>query len=349
MTLVATAMISADDIVGEVVYVEGYPDIIRDGDRLYETLDFGFAVHNFDAIETDADSLAEINVDAETGIDATVVIRPKTQFTLRVSSLRSEQEGILDLLSGSVGVVVRELTGTSRLALRTHSSVAGVRGTIFDVTTGADGSVLVTAEEGTVEVAHGSGPLLFAARGEAVEINPEQLLARNIKYDLATAEFTRQWVLDRLETLERNPARFVRFYGLRYLAARADFDRTYRELMAHREIIDKWIEESRRGVTGSEDETSAEKTAIGATLAEATGALFEFENVRLRLEQMRPNVEAVLSSVELADIGTAGRMYAVIERDAVMVRRRIATVRFVQKLFALRNKGELPDEQSGAE
>jgi len=142
LLVVGTALV-AQDSIGEITYLDGYPEVIRDGDILYDTLDFGFPIQNFDSIRTDESSSVELRLDPSTGIDASISVDPSTHFHVNVSNLRSEQIGSVELLSGSISVVARELTGRSRLQVRTQSSVAGVRGTTFTVTTAIGGEVLI--------------------------------------------------------------------------------------------------------------------------------------------------------------------------------------------------------------
>ncbi len=99
---------------------------------VFDTLDFGFPIQNFDSVRTDEYSSVELRLDPATGIDASISVAPSTHFYVNVSNLRSEQIGSVELLGGSISVVARELAGRSRLQIRTHSSVAGVRGAFLD-------------------------------------------------------------------------------------------------------------------------------------------------------------------------------------------------------------------------
>ena len=53
LLFVAVAVGAGEGPVGEIAYVEGNPEIIRDGDVVHDTVDFGFPVENFDSIRTD--------------------------------------------------------------------------------------------------------------------------------------------------------------------------------------------------------------------------------------------------------------------------------------------------------
>ena len=336
------APLAGQDIVGEITYLEGHPEIVRDGGILHDTLDFGFAVQNYDAIQTDGESLAELRIDPSTGIDAAISVRENTQFTVQLSSLLREQTGTIELIAGSIGVIARELAGRSRLNIRTHSSVAGVRGTTFDVSTAVDGSVLVTTRDGLVEVTSRTGRALFAAPGEAVEVDDERGLVRNVRYAVSGAEFRQLWIRERADAFAQSAPRVLRFYGRLYLDARSGFANAYRELMGQRDVIDKWIEESRKGVTGGASEVIREKRILAGPLLRIGMAMFEFEHTLVRLERMRPYVQEVLGEVDLPGGITAETLYQMLDSDRALARRRVATVRNVLKLYALRNGGETP-------
>lgn len=346
--LVVGAAVSAQNSIGQITYLDGYPEVIRDGDVLYDTLDFGFPIQNFDSIRTDAYSSVELRLDPSTGIDASISVEPSTQFYLNVSSLRSEQTGSVELLSGSISVVVRELTGRSRLQVRTQSSVAGVRGTTFTVTTAVGGEVLVSTQEGLVEVTDARGFALFAAPGEAVEVDTERNVIRNLKYSNdAVVEFRQQWVTDRVDAFRANAPRVLRFYGRRYLEAREQFIQAYEELMSYRAIIDRWIEESRRGIVGSGMSVLQDKRRIAGPLLRIRASMFLFEHTFNRLDQMAGYVQDISATVDVGDGGSAADLYRRIEIERTVMQHRLATVRHVLKLYAERNNGETPMDVFG--
>jgi len=347
LLVVGTALV-AQDSIGEITYLDGYPEVIRDGDILYDTLDFGFPIQNFDSIRTDESSSVELRLDPSTGIDASISVDPSTHFHVNVSNLRSEQTGSVELLSGSISVVARELTGRSRLQVRTQSSVAGVRGTTFTVTTAIGGEVLISTQEGLVEVTDEQGFALFAAPGEAVEVDTERNVIRNLKYHSdAVDEFRRQWVDDRVDAFRANAPRVLRFYGRRYLGAREQFVQAYEELMSYRTIIDRWIEESRRGVTGSGLSLVQDKRRIAGPLLQIRASMFVFEHTFNRLNQMAAYVRDISATVDVGDGGSAADLYRRIEIERAVMRHRLATVRHILKLYAERNDGETPMDVFG--
>jgi len=348
LLFVVGTVLVAEEPIGQITYLDGYPELIRDGDVLFDTLDFGYPVQNFDSIRTDAYSSVELRLDPSTGIDASISVEPDTHFYLNVSSLRSEQTGSVELLTGSISVVARELTGRSRLQIRTHSSVAGVRGTTFSVTTAVGGEVLISTQEGLVEVTDESGFALFAAPGEAVEVDTERNVIRNIKYRSDTVDaFRQQWLEDRVDAFRANAPRVLRFYARRYLDARRQFVQAYEELMSYRTIIDRWSEESRRGISGGGVALVQDKRRIAGPLLRMRASIFVFEHTYTRLDQMAAHVRDISATLEIGDGGSAADLYRLIEIERSVMRQRLATIRHILKLYAERNGGETPMDAFG--
>ncbi|MFW5744118.1 MAG: FecR family protein [Spirochaetota bacterium] len=338
---VAAAGIVADE-VGTVSYVEGFPEIVREGTDVHEEIDFGFRIENFDVVRTDERSSLEIDFDPETGIDASVGVEPDTHFAVELSSLRTEQTGAIELIAGSVSVTARRLTGRSRFEIRTPAAIMGVRGTVFDVTGAPGGELLVTTEEGLVEVTDQDGRSLFASPGEAVEVDEESALLRTVRYDREQiAAFRQQWRAERLERFIENAPRILSFYGRRYLRAREDFVSAYADLMSHRDLVDEWIDEARRGVRPRAG-SLRERREFVAALRNVRLAMFRLEPVMARLDQMAPFVREFVATVEIEPGVTAADLYGTVNDDRRLMRRRVAEVRRVLKLFSLRNGGETP-------
>jgi len=341
LVAVAAAGLAADEI-GTVSYVEGFPEIVRDGTDVYEEIDFGFRIENFDVVRTDERSALEIDFDPATGVDASVSVEPDTHFAVELSSLRGEQTGAIELIAGSVSVTARRLTGRSRFEIRTPAAIMGVRGTVFDVSGAPGGELLVTTEEGLVEVTDPNGRSLFASPGEAVEVDEESSLFRTVRYDRAQlVAFRQQWRAERLERFIENAPRILSFYGRRYLRARGDFVTAYGDLMSHRDLIDEWLDEARRGVRPRAGSLRERREFVSA-LRSVRLAMFRLEPVLARLDAMAPYVREFVATVEIEPGVTAADLYRTVNNDRRLMRERVAGVRRVLKLFALRNGGETP-------
>jgi len=340
--LVPAGLVAARDVIGEIVYLEGFPEVIRGGDRVIDTVDFGFPIENLDSIRTDSDTVVELRIDGSTGIDATILVEHDTVLYVNLTSLQSEQTGTVDLISGGVGIVARELVGLSWLNVRTQNSVAGVRGTTFSVTTAVGGEILVSAEEGLVEVSDSLGTVLFASPGEAVELDSARSLFRNLKYGGPAGELRRLWLTERTNAFRANAPAIFSFYAERYLDEREQFVSAYEALMHERDIIDRWIEENRRGVVSDAGSVMRDKQQIVGPLLRAQASGFTFEDTMDRLDRMRPFVRENADAIELSHGDSAADLLKLLELEKGVMDRRFAAVHQVLRLYADRNEGQTP-------
>ncbi len=338
---VAAAAVAAQaDEVGTIAYVEGYPSLVRNGKPIYEEIDFGFRVESFDSFRTDSRSSLELAFDPQTGIDATVAVEPDTQFTVEVETLRSGPTGSVDLIAGSLNVVARSLADGARFQIRSATAAMGVRGTVFSVTGAPGGELLVTTEEGLVEVTSEEGRTLFASPGEAVEIDDESALFRTVRYDRDDLPaFRAEWRSRRAALFAERADEILRFHGRRYLEAREQFIDAYTNLMSHRDVLDEWMDESRRGVRPRAGDLR-ERRELVAALLRVRAALRRFEPTVARLDQMAPFVRELAPDVELRPGVTAADLYRMVANDRRAMRDRLATVRYALKLAAQRSADE---------
>jgi hypothetical protein len=336
--LFVSAAIPGAESVGQVVYLEGSPELVRDGTTLYETLDYGYPVENFDSFSTDSESYLEIELDAGAGPGGTIEVMPDTDFFLEFSGLPGERATTLELLGGSVSVVARELAGLNRLQVRTLGSAAGVRGTTFNVEIALGGELLVSADEGLVEVTGPEGIVLFAAPGEAVEIDEAQGIARNLEYGTGSAAaFRREWLTGRNDAFLQNPDRTFERMGRRYLESRARFTAAYTALMARRTIIDRWADESRRGVFGMREDLEQDTAQMADDLRRIREAMRDFQHMLVRLERMSAYARQRLPRIADQENRASVRdLLNVIDLDRAVMRRRLAVVRHALKLNAER-------------
>ncbi|MFW5688941.1 MAG: FecR family protein [Spirochaetota bacterium] len=345
VTLVSVvALPLAADEVGTVVFIEGFPDVVREGITVTQDVDFGFRVENFDSVATDATSSLEIEFDASTGIDATVSVEPETQFSIDLSSLAREQNGAVDLVAGTINVVARALEGDSRFQVRTSSAAMGVRGTTFAVSTGPAGEILVSTEEGLVEVTDPDGRSLFAAPGEAVEVDEERSLFQTVRYDRErVGAFRAEWRTRRAELFAERAPEILRFHADRYRRARETFIEAYGSLMRRRAIIDRWMDQNRRDAAPS-SRAREEAADLLEDVARVRAAMVRFETAFSRLERMAPFVRELAPDVELENGISAADLYRRLASDRRIMNERFATVRHVLKLYARRSGGRAPYE-----
>jgi hypothetical protein len=333
-----------EEPVGEVVYVEGNPRLTRRGAALNDPVDFGTRLLNYDQVTTESADFAEVAIDPSTGIDATIRVHPASTFYLDLSSLRGNQRGGIELLAGTVSLNVTRLLGESELEVRTQGAVMGVRGTQFDVAIGINGDLLVAASEGRVVCRAEDGGTLFATPNQAVERGFDGRF-RNIPIAVSDIEtFRREWLEERIEAFRGSPLRVLRYYSGRYYELRGRFNQAYRDLLENRAVLDKWMQEDRRGIVGSRAEQLREKREIIAELLRIRRVLFVFERVYYRLLELEANLPPGAASRPMAQDRTVGEFVADFQRDRRVLGERMQTVRYIFRLYAERNDGSVPTE-----
>ncbi|MBT3275885.1 MAG: FecR domain-containing protein [Spirochaetales bacterium] len=143
----------------DLVYAEGFVDLkLADGEIVEAFI--GDFVETGDTIITGEDSLAEMV--RENG--STIKISPDTIFTFQEIERDGERRSVFATTLGLVKFKFDRFTGKEPL-IATPGTVAGVRGTEFQVLAGADGTTLVIVE---------SGKVVVEAAGESVELLPEE-------------------------------------------------------------------------------------------------------------------------------------------------------------------------------
>jgi hypothetical protein len=220
----------------------------------------------------------------------------------------------------------------------------GVRGTQFDVAIGINGDLLVTASEGRVVCRADDGGTLFATAHQAVEQSFDGRF-RNIPIAVTDIEtFRREWLEERIEAFRGSPLSVLRYYSGRYYELRGRFNQAYRELIENRAVLDKWMQEDRRGIVGSRAEQLREKREIVAELLRIRRVLFLFERVYYRLSELEANLPPEVLGRPLAQDRSVGDFVAEFQRDRRVFGERMQTVRYVFRLYAERNDGSVPTE-----
>ena len=323
--------------VGEISYLMDRATISRDGKTWAAS--FGSGVENYDTIRTDARGLAEIGVLPETGVDGLVRVQPKTTLYLDVSTLRGGSKARVELLSGSVSATVKKLAGRSDFTIRSQGVAMGVRGTSFSVTASASGDLLTTCSDGEVLCTDENGARLTAKPGTAVEKTAEGLY-RSIPVRVSDLEsFRRNWNAEKIEALKSNAGPAIRDYARRYQDLKTGFDEAYRDLLARREILDKWYREDARNGTGTRIETMREKSALMPALMKIRGTLFLFERVYYRLLELRDYHGQGYGAGFVGEGVDADLFFRRLETESRDLENRMETIRYVLKLYAKRNDG----------
>lgn len=144
----ALAAVSAQ-VVGVIDYVEGKPEILRNGEFL-RTFDAGFPVENLDQVRTQSDDRVVISFSKASGLGGSIDIAPDSTAIIRQDLVSGKIANEAQILGGSVNLKVKRLAGDkSSFRVRTPTAVLGVRGTEF-VVMSFNGAALVACSEGEV-------------------------------------------------------------------------------------------------------------------------------------------------------------------------------------------------------
>ena len=200
--LAVSSILSLFGQQADVVYLDGIVDLkLADGERMEafigDYLDIG------DTIITGEDSLAEL----ENPNGSVIKVAEDTIFTFQEIERNGEKRSVFSTTLGAVAFKFNRFTGNEPL-IATPGTIAGVRGTEFQVFAGADGSTLVIVESGKVEV---------EAQGRSVELLPEEGVevpaggAPGEKFEVLRGQLDfSSWNAERLDSMLDDPAGTIR-------------------------------------------------------------------------------------------------------------------------------------------
>ncbi len=343
IVLLGTPLIAETDIIGELVFLSGSVSLVRNNAGM-PSPQIGDQIENFDFLETGPGATVEIALYPETGIHAAIIISPNTSLYFDISGLSEGVPGSIELLSGRVDITAGRLTGGNELVLRTAQATMAVRGTEFTVISTIADDVLLAVREGRVECRTVSNTILYSVPGEIVEkISGSPW--RNVSLDSTLYEaFLIDWYNSREQSISERTVELLSFYGRRYVELREPFIQAYVRLLNNRDIIQKWMDEDRLGITGTVSERVREKRQVIGGLLNMRMRLIQMERVFIRLGRLLEESRDTPRNTEIMpglDLRTLRRTY---EQDRVIIRRRMREVRYIIKLYTLRNDGVSPFE-----
>jgi hypothetical protein len=347
LILLASCVLASAEQVGEIVFVDGDVTLMRNEHTLTTAdLDTGAPIENLDRLRTGDDGQVTIAITASYGAPAEIRIAPRTTFYVEIEQTERRSTTTLGLMTGSIGLKMQKLSGNRELAVRTDTTVMGVRGTTFDVSTSPAGDVLVSTQEGAVACSDSekSGEIA-AVPGQVVERRVEDGTFRSIPVAVSTLEqFRREWIAERIAVFRSNALRVTRFYAQRYEQLIAEFNDAYGDLMRNGDVLAKWVREDRQGRIGSLLEIMREKRAVVGSLFRLRRTLFLFERVYFRLAELEGYYNQGVGRGDLRPGLSAAQFWARVESDRRDLAAKLARVRYVIKLYAERNDGQFPGE-----
>lgn len=337
--LIAVAGVFAQASFGEIEYVEGDVTLSR-GVKSLGDLNIGDEVMVDDLIKTGSDGVAIVALSKATGMRGSLTIKPRSAVYVRVVQDPSGSKTTLELMAGQIGSKVSKLSGSPTLQVRTDSTVMGVRGTEFGVSSSVSGDVLIYCSEGTVEASDGETSVAVP-KGNAVEKRGVERLRRIPIAVSSASEFADRWIAEEIEAFRANPARVVASYEKRYSDLGAQFSAAMDELQK-KASFKKWMDEDRRGtsVNPRSPETLREKKEMIGSIMKIRKILFIYERIYYRLDEADALVSG--TAAERSEIRPGLSVGAFLRRfreEREPLARSMAMFRYAERLYNLRNEG----------
>jgi FecR protein len=256
-TSVLHAQVSATlvDFDGEVM-------ISRNGEFLSEyEIDFGLELYTYDILQTGRDGYAEIEITSPVSSEISVKVMASSTLNLEHRVKSNGGETSINLHRGSVQARAATLIRGGNFNIKTQSSIMGVRGTTFTVSTTPDDSLLVSCREGEVSCSSSGsdsliqpGKIYEAAAGDRPRTVP--VSAENID------SFTEEWKSLKFEALLIDGALSLENYSVLYLKSAPKFLDAYDEIIAQKEIFMKWEKIAASGSKVSTGDAVRDKMAV---------------------------------------------------------------------------------------
>jgi hypothetical protein len=319
--------------VGEIIYVDGPVSVFRDGERLFDEIDFGFVFESYDFVQTAAGGIVEIQLYPETGVDAILTLQPNTAMYLDLSAVADGGGAGIEAVTGSMAVDVSRLLRGTDLDLRTETANMGVRGTVFEVDVAPTGDVLVTASEGRVEVTTEEGDSYIASEGIAVEgrVNAPW---RNREIDEdSIARFREQWLRDVVADLRQNAVRVFRRNAIRYNRLKDQFNDLYESIVENREIVTEWIRADRQASILERMQITQAVRELRRDLSQARRRLFLLERLHYRIAGLSRFYSQGFGAGRRLPGFDPERFFESFEDERELLEERMHMVRYVFKLY----------------
>jgi hypothetical protein len=320
------------EVSAVLVDLDGEILISRNGTFLDESeIDFGTELFSHDILQTGKDGYAEISINTPVSPELTVKVMGGTTLFLEHTLNKQNPETSLTLHRGAVQTRAATLIQGGGFKIKTDTSVMGIRGTVFTVTTSPDRSMLVTCREGEV---------YCLTDGEEASIQPGKIYETNTDgqfrlLPLAVNQidtYTRDWQKARLEALKINGVMSLEHYANLYLQVAPGFLESYSELSSKQNIFKKWEKIIDEGKTISMGEATKDKIALSNGIIRLRSRLPIMEHVFYTLydlTEIMENSEEDWSSLS----ETSGRTLLIYDKRKREFIEKLTRSRYYFKVF----------------
>ncbi len=319
--------------LGELVYAEGTVTVHRAG-GVKERVDIGDIVRQYDVIATGPKSRATIDLAAGYPGGAELKLAENTAFYFDVKAPEGEERrSVIQLLAGALAIKVDKLANGS-FNVAADGAVLGVRGTVFIVDTVPDGSLLVTTNEGAVEVRSLDGRRAMSRADAAVAV-PAGGSTRLLAVEPSkAAEFRAGWRSEAIAAFAPRALETASIYAKAIEDNRAAFDAALRALRAHDATLKLWRDARAAGRVPRFTDWIDEKKAVSGALFDCLKALFLIERPYYRLLELKAYHDQGVGVGNLRDGSSSAAFYAGFEAANAALAADMARVREAMDLFS---------------
>jgi hypothetical protein len=318
---------------GEMVYVEGYVDVHRDGKVMdWRNVDIGLILEQYDLVETGDDGYAEIEVDSPSSRGNMVRVFEDTAFYFDFDDSGGKERTKFEVLTGSLSLKVQRLTGTGDVVVKTESAVMGVRGTEFTVTAAPEGSVLISCKEGSVSCTTEGGEEKFSKPGTVVE-QPRDGGLREISVELGELDaYRRDWFDQKIESFIPSAGIVVKGFARQYKDLTDRFNSAYNELMQHSGIFNRWERDLKQGK--SMGSAVKDKIEVSPAVFRMRSIIFMYERLYYRIKSLKEIYkEYNIPSSRLWSGYSTTDLFREFERNQKNIAWKLAQTRYIFKLY----------------
>jgi len=320
------------EVSAEIVDLDGEVMVSHNGVFLDKSeVDYGTILYPHDILQTGESGYAELSIKTPVSSEITVKVMEGTTLFIDHVLKKQNPETSLTLQRGAIQTKAATLIKGGGFTIKTDTSVMGIRGTTFTVTTSPDTAMLVTCREGEV-VCTTNGSDTAIQPGKVYETNPEgQINLRDVPPEKLD-QFTKDWQKARLSALKINAAVSLEHYANLYLQVAPGFLESYAELSSKQDIFKKWEKIINEGNTISMGEATKDKIALSNGIIRLRSRLPIMEHVFYTLYDLTALIKS--SSENEGDLSdTAKRTLLIYNKRKKEFIEKLTMARYYFKVF----------------
>jgi len=152
----------------------------------------------------------------------------------------------------------------------------------------------------------------------------------------------------RLAVFKANASRVIKTFAGLFDTNIEKLKGAYAELMKKQYIIDKWIQQDRQGIAPQSGDVMKEKAEIIGALFRAKASLAIFERIYFRLLELEYYFSQGYGSGDIRPGLPIKKFFTELKAKRFEIEQIIGKMKYVMKLFALRNGGYFPVDALGS-